>query len=282
MYKLLEFLKNKAYFFLFIILEVFAVYLITNKTVYQGTVLLGTSNQFVAKVLSVKGEIDRYTGLHPANLELMKANAELERKILKLSSLVERFKIDTMRTPKILEDLVLSSEIPFQFEVAEVVNKSTLTKTNYITLDKGKQDGIWEDMGVLSLHGVVGVVVASSQHFSKVLPLVNNSFSLSCTLSKGGNVGSLMWDGDDPSLSVLTNLPKHVVYHKGDSVFTSGYSAIFPSGIFVGTVENETKSLDDNFLSLKVRLATDFNTLKYVYVIHNKSKAEIDSLTMGY
>lgn len=249
-----------------------------NKSAYRGSVMLGTSNQIVASVLSVKGEFDKYKGLHEKNLELMKVNADLEKELLRLQATIERYRVDTLYKPKLFlgdpEDVTL----PFEYSIAEIVDKSTLTKNNYITINKGYNQGVEKDMGVLSSMGVVGIVVAVGREYSKVLPLINNGFSLSCKFSSNNYTGSLQWDGESSGTSVLTHLPKHTPYHEGDSIYTSGFSAIFPQNIFVGTIQEEVKSIDDNFLALRVNLATNFETLKYVYLIKNDDKEEIDKL----
>lgn len=67
-------------------------------------------------------------------------------------------------------------------------------------------------------------------------------------------------------------------YNIGDTVVTSGYSTTFPYGIPVGTVMNRVKTADDNFYILKIRLASDFNTLSTVRVIKDMHKNELDSL----
>ena len=82
------------------------------------------------------------------------------------------------------------------------------------------------------------------------------------------------WDGRDALYANLEELPRHVDFQKGDTVVTSGYSAVFPPGIIVGTVAEFEKQHDDNFYSLRVRLATDFQALNNVRVIKNLRQAE--------
>lgn len=69
-------------------------------------------------------------------------------------------------------------------------------------------------------------------------------------------------------------MPKHAEFNKGDTIVTSGYSAIFPSGLIVGTIEEFYNGRDDNFYSLKIRLATSFQTLQHVRVIRNFRQEE--------
>ena len=84
----------------------------------------------------------------------------------------------------------------------------------------------------------------------------------------------MSWNGRNARFANLDELPRHVEFEKGDTIVTSGYSAIFPSGIIVGKVVNFKKQHDDNFYSLEVELATDFQALNNVRIIKNYRQAE--------
>ena len=73
-------------------------------------------------------------------------------------------------------------------------------------------------------------------------------------------------------------MPRHVKYHVGDTIVTSGYSTTFPEGIPVGVIISQIKTSDDNFFTLKVRLASDFPQLGTVRIIKDNIKNELDSL----
>ena len=88
----------------------------------------------------------------------------------------------------------------------------------------------------------------------------------------------MVWDGKDPRFAVLEELPRHTVYHKGDTIVTSGYSAVFPPGLPVGVVEGNNASDNDNFFSLKVRLLSDFTTLNNVQIVRNNNMEELRRL----
>ena len=158
--------------------------------------------------------------------------------------------------------------------VADVVNNSVTYLSNYITVNKGRKDGVEPDMGVVSERGVVGIVSTVSDHFSVVIPLLNPKFKLSCKVLGSSYFGTLSWNGRNARFANLDELPRHVEFEKGDTIVTSGYSAIFPSGIIVGKVVNFEKQHDDNFYSLEVELATDFQALNNVRIIKNYHQAE--------
>jgi len=101
---------------------------------------------------------------------------------------------------------------------------------------------------------------------------------LSCKLKGSEFFGSMVWDGKDSRYAVLEELPKHMTWNKGDTIVTSGYSAVFPEGIIVGVVEGLARDLSDSFISLRVRLTTNFSQLSTVRIITNSMVPQIRAL----
>jgi rod shape-determining protein MreC len=69
-------------------------------------------------------------------------------------------------------------------------------------------------------------------------------------------------------------MPRHSLFSLGDTIVTSGHSAVFPSGIPIGTVEEISDSHDGLSYLLKVKLFTDFGRLNDVRVIVHKGQDE--------
>lgn len=272
MKKLLDFLIREKHWFLFIIFEAISIALVYQNNSYQRSVLINSGNIVSGYLGSIYGAVVSYFNLKEANRSLQRANGEMEMKILELQEQLEIMQADTVAFRGAVRDSV--HDFHYQFIMAEVSSNSFVQLSNYITLDKGRVDGIQPDMGVVSNQGIVGVVSQVSDHFSVVIPLLNAKSRLSCKVLGNNNFGYLVWDGRDASYATLEELPKHSEFNKGDTVVTSGYSAIFPPGLIVGTVEEFRSGHDDNFYSLKVRLATSFQTLQHVRVIRNFRQEE--------
>ena len=88
----------------------------------------------------------------------------------------------------------------------------------------------------------------------------------------------MTWKFGDPSSAYLNDIPEHMSINVGDSVVTSGFSDIFPSGLLIGVISEKSKSPNDSFLTLKIKLATDFNHVNHVYIVRNLYKEEMDQL----
>lgn len=268
MERLLEFLKSKGHLLLFLVLETVALGLLLKGSSYRRNVFLSSANVLSGTVTEVAHRVSAYTSLQEENVELMKRNADLEREVLRLRNRISRLAVDTLSRRILMQDSV-EAAFPYEYQVARVVGSSLFNKRNTLTINRGSADGIQPDMGVLGSNGIVGVVEAVGQKYSRVIPVINADFSISCVVGKERAIGSLRWNGGSIKHSQLTNISKHVTIADGDSVFTSGYSAIFPEHIFVGIIDGMAQSENDEFYALNVKLNTTFENIKYVYVLKN-------------
>ncbi|WP_165024771.1 MULTISPECIES: rod shape-determining protein MreC [unclassified Dysgonomonas] len=273
MRNLINFLLRNSSWFVLIFLEIICFYFIFSSNSYQKSVFLNSSNEISGKVYSVSGNILSYFGLRQENQELLLKNAELQSQVSNLKNHLYEIENDSLKTEAFLEDS-LHQRKEYEYIISRVINNSVSQAQNYITIDKGSNDGVKEDMGVISQQGIVGVVRAVSNNFAVIQPVLNPNSKFSCKILNSNTPGTLIWDGEDPRYASLTDYPKFEKFEVGDSIITSGFSGIFPEGIFVGVVEDYVSQSNDNFYSLKIKLSTDFSSLKNVLLIKNSAIEE--------
>lgn len=280
MQKLLAFIVAKRHWFLFIFFEIVSIVLIYRNNVYQQNRMLSTANVVTGYIMSVSSNIFSYFDLREANQELLERNSKLETEVATLRELLYRQEADTTSFEQVfLKDTVFADslfhgDIQYNYIPVGVVSNSTNYINNYITINKGTNDGIRPDMGVVSPYGVVGIVMTVGDHYSVILSLLNVKFNVNCKVLQTNYFGALSWKGGDIRYAYLEQLPTHSTFQAGDTIVTSGNSAVFPPGIMVGIVESYEKQDDDNFYSLKVRLTSDFQALRVLYVIDNRLQKE--------
>ena len=272
MRKLLEFLVEKRHWFLFVLLEIVSFMLIYHNNAYQRNIIFGSANAVTGRISSISAYVISYMNLREKNAALLERNGQLEMDLLRLQDRLDMLSVDTLTFKGFASDS--TEQFPYDFIVAEVVNNSVSHLSNYITINKGRRDGIAPDMGVVSERGVVGIVSTVTDRFAVIIPLLNPKSRLSCKVLGSSYFGSLNWNGRDTRCANLKELPRHVEFQKGDTIVTSGYSSVFPAGLIVGTVSDFEKQHDDNFFSLEVELSTDFASLSSVRIIKNYNQAE--------
>ena len=267
MERLFNFVYQYRAFFTFLALEVFCAWLIVENNQYQGAKYFNSSNRVAAAINGFAHGVREYFSLRQINSDLALENAELRTKLeegqRKLNAL-------SPAPPKV------SSR--FTFTSAKVVNNSVDMFRNFITIDKGKDDGIAAGMAVISGHGVVGKIKSVSAHYAVMISLLNIDEHVSSVIKSSGYFGTAQWDGVDPRIIQLRYIPRHVVLHVGDSVVTSGFNAVFPEGIPVGVIKEFNLREEALFYDIKVELAQDFRKLAFVEVVKSTLKPEVDAL----
>ena len=280
MRKLFEFIVAKRHWILFIFCEIISFLLIFSNNAFQRNTMLSSANVITGSISSISASITSYFDLQKVNQLLLERNSLLEMEVIRLNEQLNKKALDSISFRQVfLNDTVffdnLSSEnYAYEYIPAYVVNNSTTYINNHITINKGYRDGIRPDMGVVSPHGVVGIVTNVNEQFSVVMSLLHVKLKVHSKVLNTNFSGPLSWKGRNPKYAYLEQLPTHATFSIGDTIVTSGYSAIFPPGVMVGLVESFDKGNDDNFYSLKVRLSTDFQSLNALCVIDNSLQKE--------
>ncbi|MBI1288254.1 MAG: rod shape-determining protein MreC [Flavobacteriales bacterium] len=265
MRNILLFIYRNHVFFLFLLLELLSFALIVRNNNFHRGSMLSSSNQMVGRVYELNNGISEYFHLKTVNQELALENAAL-RSLLQQSQYTYSEKhvdvVDSIRRQH------------YTYIPAKVINSTTDRRSNYLTINRGLLQGVEPEMAVISSNGIVGIVKDVSKNFASVISVLNKRSSISAKLADEGYIGSLTWDGRDPQMAQLMDIPNHVPMAEGMLVETSGYSSMFPSGIPIGKVRSFEVKDGDNFHSIEVELFTDMQSVEVVYVVNNLMRLE--------
>ena len=165
----------------------------------------------------------------------------------------------------------------FRYLPASIMKISNNTQHNYMIIGKGSDDGVTTGSGVITGKGAIGVVDAVSSNYSYAISFKNHEMNISARLGKEGAVGPLSWDGKSRNGAILKEIPHHVEFEPGDTVFTSGYSSIFPPDIPLGTT-GKSKIVNGATYEIEVTLFEDFGSTRHVTIVENLGKDEIKKL----
>lgn len=275
MRNLLNFLIKYNYWFLFLLLEVTSFVLLFRFNRYQQSVFFTSANAAAGKLYQARGSITSYFHLREVNEDLLDRNMLLEQRIAELEGKLADLSSDTTDFRSLDS---IPPQVGYSLSKAHVIKNSLNRLDNYLTLDRGEADGIRPEMGVVDANGVVGIVYKTTPHYSLVISLLNSKSSLSCKIQGSDYFGYLKWEGGDTRYAYLRDLPRHAEFSVGDTVVTSGYSAVFPPGLLVGYIDEMSDSHDGLSYLLKIRLATDFGKVSAVRVIAVDGQEELKQL----
>lgn len=280
----------------FVLLEVISVFLLLRNSSYQRAAFFNSANEYTGQMLALRTQVYDYFRLIDVNRTLVAENAALreqlypttltrrEAPVLPVSQdSITQARLQAKGKP---DSLLLgmrnlpAADPEYPLTPARVISNTLQRVDNYLTLNVGQRDGIKPGMGVLAASGVVGRVKVVSEHYATVSSLLHSKTTISAKILRDGTFGSIKWLGDDPKHALLDYIPRQNKLVRGDTIVTSGYNAVFPEGVMIGTIDGFRQEPDKNFWTVQVRLATDFSNLTYVYVVGSRSQAERDTLAV--
>ncbi len=255
---------------LFIFLQIIVFKIIISNSSYQQASYLNSSASFSGWFYTQSKSIKDYFGLKEVNKTLAIQNASLKQESFHNYTIVSE------------NEILIDKEIykkKYLFQPSVVIQNSTRSRKNILTLDVGKNKKISKEMGVVASTGIVGFVKDVSQHYSTVLSLMNTDFNVPVVPMNDSCEGTLYWDKQDGINQVsVKGIPNYFKIKVGDTIVTQGGSGFFPPNERVGTVTEVLKESGSNNHLLKLKTSVDFYALNNVFIVKNIYKEELDSL----
>lgn len=252
----------------FVILEAVSVLSVSANGIVQRYAVISAFTEISSFFSDRWSGLVNWLSLKDLNSELAFENALLVKELSSLRDQLNKIKTE-------------SDSIPFESDYnvinAMVIANSTGKQHNSIILNKGGEDGVAEGMGVVTARGIIGFVRSVTPHYARVSSMLDVDNKFSIILSKSGTFGSLSWNGKNAGRVMVYDVPLHTEVSEGDTLISSGYSAIYPYGVPIGTICSISVNDGINY-ELEVALFENFHSIRYVDIIGFKGQGELDSL----
>ncbi|MEO5645584.1 MAG: rod shape-determining protein MreC [Bacteroidia bacterium] len=268
MRNLAVFLVRHYFFLFFLLLEVLSLYFLVQRNYFQHASAVSASNWFTGSLYQARTDFSEY-------LDLKEQNKVLADKLAQQMNQANASYFTYTSKGTSYNDTTYKQR--YEYLAAEVIDNTVTRRNNYIVLNRGSQQGVLVDMGVVSAEGLVGIVREVSDNFCVVMSLLHSDSKVSAALKKEGSFGTLVWDGSDYRTATLKDLPV-VPIKVGDSLVSSGLGDAFPSGVPVGTVSSFKINGENKTYIVEVKLATDYRKLRHTFIVKNLMRDEINDL----
>lgn len=269
MSSLLQLFTRQGAFFLFAALEVVCLYLIITYNSPQKEVADSTWNLYSGEVMERVSKAQNYFRLERLNDQLREENADL------LSRLPNAYYTESLTTDSIIND---SLRQRYNYIAGEIINKSPLSANITYVLNRGHIHGVEPHLGVINGQGVVGIITQVAQRHSRVMSITHRSMHISAGLRGKDYFGSLRWNGGDTRYAMLYAIPEYAKVEIGDTIETTGYSNIFPTGVPIGSVNKKEINDGDNTWELEIKLFNDLFRVKDAYIVRDLMKEDLNQL----
>lgn len=258
------FIRRYRTFLAFLVLQGVALWFLYSYNKFHRARFLGFANEITGRVNKQYNKVEDYFTLKAENKRLNRLNDSL------LNLLPVNF-LQKDTAAKLVKDSIPYDTTgllrQYLWRDAQVVYNTVNLEKNYIQLNRGARQGIKDNMAVISSNGsAVGVIVNVSPDFSVAMSLLHVQSKRSVFLKRSGSMGTVEWDGKNPVLLTLRNIPKSDSVANGDTVLTNVFSE-FPPGLMIGTVAEVIKDKSTSFYVIKVKSSANFFNLQQVHVI---------------
>lgn len=260
------FIRRHFNFLFFLVLQIIALSFLFRYNKFHQAAFLNVSTEITGRINERYNGIEYYFQLKKTNEALVRENLVLRQQLKENYEAPDsgrRLILDTIRVDS------GKSIIKYKILEAKVVNNSIGSQTNYLTIHRGFAQGVRPNMGVSGPQGIVGSVVNVSENFATVMSMLHRQFKVVAKLKNGSETGTIDWDGLSPLFVTMRNIPKSAKVNKGDTVLTTQISSLFPANLMVGIVYEIVPDNTSNFYILKIKPATNFSNIEYVYVVDN-------------
>ena len=278
MYKLIEFLRRIHVVLLFIIIEAIALNYYAHSSFYTQAKILSRANSVVGGLQRSVFSVKHFFTLRSENEMLSARVAELEHSLAAYREREANMATDTLSMAQI-DSAFVEQLTQYSYTPARIISNTINRNRNYITLNRGRQHGITEDMAVISPDGsMVGYIVGCSDRYSVAISILNDKFTTSGKIVGDDHFGSITRNGRSPHKVQMSELTKYAEFEVGAPVVSSGLSHIFPEGVKIGVVESFSENDNQTSFDVVVRLAADMTKVSNVLVISNDGYIEATEL----
>ena len=195
---------------------------------------------------------------------------------------LKEFKMNHQRSMKVLaSDSLRIDRNRYQLYDANIIYSTRNFDINFFIIDKGKNDGIRPEMGVIHHDGVLGITKDVSSNYSRVISILHKDIGISIRNQQTRDVGIMRWSMITPTKMEISDFQKSKEVSLNDTIVTSGISSFFPASILLGRISKIDSVSDPIYYQLEVELFEDPFSQRWAHIVEDLIKIEIDSLFLS-
>lgn len=219
--------------------------------------------------LTLLGNVDRgarnWWNQYVALQGIYEQNRKLKTQIQELEGKLNRLREQALATQRLTAILDFQKESAMTTLAARVIGRSASNWYRGVVLNKGEDDGVAVEMGVLTPAGVVGLIVKVASSTSIALLITDPNVAVTGLVQRTRDEGIIQ--GTAEGHVRMKYIPPLAEVKEGDTVVTSGLTGGLPRGLLIGQVL-QVGELDGNlFQTALVAPIVDFGKLEEVLII---------------
>lgn len=211
--------------------------------------------------ISLKGLYDtwnRYLFL----VGLQDENRQLRREKAILSEQLNQYREGYLEGIRLQKLLNIKGGFQHRTVAARVIDSDRTSLFKTLLINKGTVEGLRVGLPVLADQGVVGRIIETSWHASRVLLMIDENSNIDALVQRSRAQGILQGAGSSGcNLKYISRVEE---VQTGDVVLSSGLAGVFPKGLLLGVVTGASRKEGGLFQKIDVAPAVDFSKLEEV------------------
>ena len=220
-----------------------------------------------AGVHGVRGAWNGYVSLRDVRAE----NSELRRDLADLELRLQEQNALAQRARSLQQLLELRETVDLTTLSARVIAADATPWFRTVTVDRGANDGVHQDLAVIAPRGVVGRVVgAPGARAAMVQLLIDRNAAAGAIIERTRAAGVVVGVDDEATLRMdyVSNLED---VQEGDAIVTSGTDGIYPKGYLIGRITAVERGTG-LYKAITVDPVVDFTQLEDLLIVMTEER----------
>ena len=209
-------------------------------------------------------------------INVQEENQQLVEEVKRLRSEVIYLKEKSATGDRLMELLKLWDTSAVKHVAANVIAKDPANWYGALVINKGEEDGIKPNMGVITAEGVIGRIVKTAPDYSRVLLLSDRNSAIAGLIQRTGYEG--IAEGQQGRVLKFNYIMTDADVLDSDIVITSGTDGVFPRGIVIGRINKIEKPQNRLFQSIELIPVATLSKVREVMVIKSLISPDVDRL----
>ncbi len=194
-----------------------------------------------------------------------KENEVLNQKILDLEQRLFEMKTVEAENERLKKLMKFGEEIKYEKVLAQVIGWDSSGEVYSLRINKGSSDGIKKNAAVINSQGLIGIVTNASSNYSDITTILDFNSKVDVLVESSRTYGIL--EGVGQRLCRLKYITNSEAIEVDDILVTSGFGALYPKGIKVGTVTKVISNEYELTQKIEVNPSVNFSKVEEVIVL---------------
>lgn len=209
---------------------------------------------------------------------LRRENGELKKRIVSLEQKTYTLGEQQLENERLYKLLEYKNEKAANYDLvlAKIIGRDPGNWYKTVLINQGSNEGITEDMAVVTHDGLVGIVISAAPNVSEALLIIDTESAAGARILENRvSPGIAVGTGKADFLQMI-RLPHDAPLEIGQTIVTSGLGGLYPEGIRLGEVAEVTLEPNGLIKNAKITPAVDFDRLEEVFVIRQVYQSEAE------